>query len=87
MGWDSFKNQVAKDNQPKMSDYDATRMKVQGEVKGLMNKLKFDSIVSSGATPVEAAKRVGIDIPFGKRMSTLEIQRAVQTGGIPKKRL
>ena len=82
MGWDSFKN---KDNGPKLTDYQKTRMEVKNEMSGLMRKLKFDAMVSGGTNIGQALKQVGVEVPFGRRITPIEAQRAAQEGSLKKR--
>jgi len=88
MGWDSFKlreQQAA----AKPSSYQQMHAKVKNEMAGLMRKLKFDAMVSGGGTSygnlVNSLKNVGVKVPFGRRLTPMEAQRAAQQGFLKKR--
>lgn len=82
MGWDTFKNKA---NEPKVSDYEKTRVEVKNQMAGLMRKLKFDAMVHGGTEMKQALKQVGVKVPFGRRITPLEAQRAAENGALKKR--
>jgi hypothetical protein len=85
MGWDSFKIKEQQANANKISSYQESQQKVKNEVAGLMRKLKFDAMVSGGTNIGMALKQVGVKVPFGRRITPIEAQRAAQTGALKKR--
>lgn len=85
MGWDSFKIKEQQDSANKVSSYQATREKVKNEVAGLTRKLKFDAMVRGGTNIGQALKQVGVNVPFGRRFTPIEAQRAAQEGSLKKR--
>jgi hypothetical protein len=85
MGWDSFKIKEQQANQNKISSFQASHDKVKNEVDGLMRKLKFDAMVSGGTNIGTALKQVGVNVPFGRRLTPIEAQRAAQSGTLKKR--
>jgi len=85
MGWDSYKIKEQQSQANKMSDYQKTRVEVKNEMAGLLRKLKFDAMVSGGTNIGQALKQVGIKVPFGRRITPIEAQRAAQDGALKKR--
>lgn len=80
MGWDSFKLKEAQEKANQISSSQKMRQEVKAEVGGLMRKLKFDAMVRGGTNIGMALKQVGVKVPFGRRITPSEAQRAAQDG-------
>lgn len=89
MGWDSFKIKEQQASANKQSSYTEMHNKVKTEMDGLMRKLKFDAMVSGGGSGyqnlVNSLKNVGVKVPFGRRLTPMEAQRAAQEGSLKKR--
>ncbi len=59
------------------------RQQVRSKVTSFVKGLKFSNLVNTGMSPEEAARRIGIDIKFGKILNVNEISKIRETGHLP----
>lgn len=50
-----------------------SRMKAHNAVKALVRKFNFNNLVAGGMAPVDAARRLGVKLPFGRRIQPAEL--------------
>ena len=57
----------------RLSSRQDSRMKAHNAVKSLVRKFHFNNLVASGMAPVDAARRLGVKLPFGRRIQPADI--------------
>ena len=55
-----------------------SKFKARQATEKFVKKARFTSLVSFGIPPVEAARRMGIDVPVGERMTATEILQMIE---------
>lgn len=69
-----------------LSSHNVTREKVHKQVRSFVKGVQFSNLVRTGMRAEDAARRVGIDIKFGKMLNPNEIAKIKDTGQLPKSR-
>lgn len=71
-----LKNRARKRMQKKITAFDRAKQKN----KAFLKKTQFELYKRQGLSDDEAARRVGIDIPFGRRFTIMDIMKKIEEG-------
>ena len=81
-GDDSSQKQYSSQRSQNVPEHD-----VRQEVKAFQRQLQYDQMVKSGTSPIEAARRIGSNIPLGVGMTPKDIKGIIQTGKLQRNRI